>query len=130
MKPNTTRMYRYSLACYFGLILVLLGWYVLYAPPQNRGITVLTYMYISLLFFLIPGLIRGNRAVFFIASYLVLIYFTHAVMELYANADVRWFAAAELLLSILIFLYATLYIKYLDRETKENSATTSSSQTE
>jgi uncharacterized membrane protein len=103
---------RLTLLSYAGLVLIVVLWYFLVDPPRFFTSTLLSVLYLGILLIPAYGLIKRRPRIYLWSSYLILIYFTHAVVESYANTEHRGFAIAELLLSIVYFVNASLCVRY------------------
>ncbi|MCK5092300.1 MAG: DUF2069 domain-containing protein, partial [Gammaproteobacteria bacterium] len=57
------------------------------------------------------GLLRGKRYTYVWTSYLSMIYFAHGIGEAYTLPDERWYAITEILLSIMLFAGALIYVR-------------------
>jgi len=111
MSSNTARYI--TLTGYFGLIILLLGWYGIMQPAY----VALTLLLIPLAFPL-SGLLRGKPYTYAWMSFLTLIYFIHGIVEAYANETARPFALIEILASVLIYTGAVLFSRIRSRELK------------
>lgn len=96
------------LASYAGLLFTLCVWYFVLDPPQYLFSTVLRIVYLAVLLLPLKGLLNNRPRVYLWSSYLILIYFSHAVIETYANAGFRALAVLELVFSFGYFAAATL----------------------
>ena len=106
---NGPRRMRYVvLASYAGLLVTLFVWYFVLDPPEFVFSTLLRILYLALLLLPLKGLLTRNPRVYMWSSYLILVYFTHGVIETYANAGFRLLAILELIFSITYFAAATL----------------------
>ena len=69
---------------------------------------IFTVLFIGLLLLPAKDLIKKNSRVYMWSSYLILIYFSHAIIESWANDAERIYAIAELILSCIYFVAATI----------------------
>ena len=114
---NSTRFSRYlTLISYIALIGVLLGWYGIQDPSPVALIALLIP-----LVFPLRGLLKGNPYTYAWSSFLILIYFSHGVVEAYANPAVRLLAEFEILCSVTFYSGAVLYARLRGRELRQNS---------
>lgn len=103
---------------YFGLLLLLPLWYGWLSPSQLPLPLVLALLVLPLLFPL-RGLLQGRPYTYAWSSFLSLIYFIHAVLELYSTPQDRYLALLELLLSLAFYLGCVSYAKLGGRALKE-----------
>ncbi|HEX9802447.1 MAG TPA: DUF2069 domain-containing protein [Gammaproteobacteria bacterium] len=103
---------------YFGLLLLLPLWYAVLSPPQLPLGLVLGFLLLPLLFPL-RGLLQGRPYTYAWASFLSLIYFLHAVVELYSTPQDRHLALLELLLSLAFYVGCVTYARRGGRKLKE-----------
>jgi len=108
-----------SLFSYVGLIITVVVWYFFISPPQHTYSLILTVTYVLVLLSPAVGLIKKSLGVYMWSSYIMLIYFGHATIELWASADEKIYALLELVLSSIYFVSATMcyrYAKQLDKK--------------
>lgn len=110
-----TRVRHLTLASYSGTLITIVLWYFVYSPPRFVFSTVLSALYCGILLLPAYGLITNKPRVYLWSSYLILIYFMHAIVETYANTDHRGFAIAELVFSLVYFVSASLCARYRQR---------------
>ena len=110
-----------ALGGYFGLLLLLPLWYGWLSPPQLPLGLVLGMLMLPLLFPL-KGLLQGRPYTYAWSAFISLIYFIHAVLELYSTPEDRYLAFLELLLSLAFYLGCVRYAKLGGRHLKERAA--------
>lgn len=103
---------RIAVTSYVLLILFIATWFFIITPPQNKTFVLLSSIYLLLLFLPWQQLMEGNPRVYMWSGYLILLYFTHAVVESYANAEERGYALVELVLTITYFISSTYCYRY------------------
>ena len=103
---------RITLGSYILLLLHIASWFFVVSPPQNKTFALLSMIYLLILFVPWTQLISNNPRVYMWSGYLILLYFTHAVVESYANTQERGYALLELLLTIVYFIGATMCYRY------------------
>ena len=86
---------RATLGAYFGLVVVLAGWYGITDPAPLA----LAALLIPLLFPL-RGLVQGKPYTYAWTSFLILIYFIHGIVEAWANPASRSWALLEIVCSV------------------------------
>lgn len=85
------------------LIFLYAAWWLHLGQPRDAlSLTLLTAGILPLLP-LIPGLWQGWRTPTVIAGFITPFYFAHAVMELFANPDVRAWVAVETFFTAVLF---------------------------
>ena len=107
-----------ALVGYFGLLLLLPLWYGLLSPSQLPLGLVLAVLLLPLLLPL-RGLLQGRPYTYAWASFLSLIYFLHAAVELYSTPQDRYLALLELLLSLAFYTGCVMYARLGGRELKK-----------
>ncbi len=113
-----------TLGGYFGLWLLLLLWYGWLAPSATLGKgLVLGFLLIPLLAPL-HGLITGKSYTYAWSSMLSLLYFAHAIGEAWTLSDERVYAFIELVLSLMWFGGALMYLQARKSERRPASPQT------
>lgn len=96
---------------YFGIMLLLPLWYGWLAPggilPPRLALLVLGLPLFAPLY----GLLHARRYTVAWSLFLSLLYFTHGSMEAWSNADARWLAVTEVLLSLLWFVAGIAWLR-------------------
>lgn len=115
-----SRLRRIVLASYAGLWLTLCAWYFIFDPPQFMFSTVLRILFLAILLLPLKGLLTSNPRVYMWSSYLMLIYFSHGVIETYANSGFRLFAVLELIFSVVYFTAATLCARAVHQQPRSH----------
>ncbi len=106
------RIYYYYAALFgfFGLFLLLMGWYTIGAPSERFPVALMLLVSISPLLFPFRGLLDGKLKSCTWMSYISLIYFAHGAIEAYANPVERMYAIAEIVFSLLLCFGAGMYV--------------------
>ena len=107
-----------TILSYVLLILHIAYWFFIVSPPENEITVIFSTLYLLLLFLPWKQLLNKNPRVYMWSSYLILLYFTHAVVESYANSEQRGYALVELLLTISYFVSATFCYRYSRQQRK------------
>jgi uncharacterized membrane protein len=104
----------------FGLVALLCAWYGWLAPSTHFGVGFALVALLLPLAFPLPGLLRGRAYTHAWTAFISLLYFTHGVIEAWASPIVlqRRLAAAEIALSMALFVGTTLYARLRGRELK------------
>lgn len=112
MNSKLRSWYKITIFSYLGLITTVVVWYFIISPPKHTLSVILSSIYLIVLLLPAPGLIRKSNRVYMWSSYIMLIYFAHGIIESWANAEERWYALLELVLSSLYFVGATMCYRY------------------
>lgn len=123
MNPRLIFWRRIAVTSYVLLILFVATWFFIISPPQNKTFALLSSVYLLLLFLPSKQLIDNNPRVYMWSGYLILLYFTHAVVESYANTEERGYALVELALTIIYFISATYCYRYSRQKSKTGHQT-------
>ena len=97
---------------YVGLLITIAIWYLYVSPPKHTYSIILTTTYLLVLLTPAFGLIKKSYRVYAWSSYIMLIYFSHATIETWANADEKIYAILELVLSISFYISATVCARH------------------
>ncbi len=109
---------RATLAGWLGLVLLIPAWYGWFAPPPGLLAPLAVGLLLLPLLLAAPGLLRGLPYTHAWVSMIALLYFTHAIAELFANPLGRRFALLELLLATSLYFGAMLYARWRARQLK------------
>ena len=101
-----------ALTSYTALAMTIILWYFIIDPPRFVFSAILSLLYLGLLLLPSYALLKKKPRTYLWSSYLMLIFFMHAIVETYANSGHRGCAIAELVLSLLYFFSATLCVRY------------------
>lgn len=111
MTPGIARWL--TLGSYVGLLILIILWYFIIDPPRFVFSTILSIAYLGVLLLPAYALFKNKPRVYLWSSYLMLIFFSHAIIETYANSEHREFAMTELVLSSMFFICATICVRYV-----------------
>jgi len=92
----------------------LLYWYGSgqpYSTLDSKARIMLLIFLVTPLWFPLQGMLKNKLYTFKWSSLLCCLYFTHGIMESWANPDARNLALAELTLSIVWFIFTIAWIK-------------------
>lgn len=123
MNPHLLFWHRLCIASYCTLLLVIGVWYLFADRPQHIITWLVLAMYLGLLALPAADLFRKRPRVYMWSSYLMLIYFSHGIIESWANQADRLFALAELFLSCVYFVAATMCVRYARQASDHSSMT-------
>ena len=84
---------------------------VLTTAPQ-LPVALVLIVTVTPLLLLVRGLLAFNPKSYAWAGFISLLYFVHGAVEIYANGDARWLAAAEILFSLLLFFGSALALHH------------------
>ncbi len=101
-----------ALTGFFGLFALLMLWHTVLAPSTKLPVALVLLITVTPLLLPMRGLLDRKLKSCAWAAYVSLIYFVHGSAEAYINADERFYAALEIMLSLMLFLGATLYIRF------------------
>lgn len=101
-----------ALAGFFGLFALLMLWHTVLAPSTHFPVALVLLITVTPLLLPMRGLLDHNRKSCAWAAYISLIYFMHGSAEAYANADERLYASLEIMLSLMLFLGSTFYVRF------------------
>lgn len=109
-----------TLSAYFSLLLLLIVWHGFAFPNDKQPWLILAFIIAPLLFPL-RGLLKENPYTYAWTSFVILLYFMHGTVEIWANANERIYAIIEVYLSIQVYIGAIYYARLQGRALKENS---------
>ena len=109
---------RLALISYVLLILFIAYWFFMVSPSTNKAMVLFSLVYLLILFIPLPQLAANKPRVYMWSSYLILLYFMHAVVEAYANTEERGYALIELILTVVYFVSATFCYRYSRKKLK------------
>ncbi len=117
-KTKADFYYFMTLTGYFGLLILLSSWIIYFNPPQNSAISMTLLFTLTPLLIALRGLLHGKRYTFAWSSMLILLYFSHGVVEGWANENekIQILAIIEIIFSVIFFIGAIMYVKYKSRE--------------
>jgi len=104
--------YAVALTGFFGLFVLLMLWPTVLAPSAKFPVALGLLITVTPLLLPMRGLLDRKPKSCAWAAYISLIYFIHGSAEAYTNADERLYASLEIMLSLMLFLGATLYIRF------------------
>jgi uncharacterized membrane protein len=112
MKLNAQYFYIAALIGFFGLFALLMLWHTVLSPSGQLPVALMLLLSVTPLLLPMRGLLNRHRKSCTWAAYISLFYFIHGTMEAYSNADERLYASLEVLLSFMLFLGITLYLRF------------------
>lgn len=112
-----------TLSGYFALLLLLIIWHGFLFPAEKQTWLVLAFIIAPLLFPL-RGLLKENPYTFAWTSFVILLYFMHGVVEVWANENERILALIEVYLSIQVYIGAIYFARLQGRALKKSNTET------
>jgi uncharacterized membrane protein len=107
--PTQVAAWRWSIASWLALVALALAWELLLAPLRPGG-SWLALKVVPLLLPL-PALLRGSAYAMQVALFIVLLYVLEGSVRMFEAAPASWLAALELLLAIVFFVAAIVYLR-------------------
>ena len=111
-----------SLGGYFALLLLLVLWAVWLQPPAHLPVAFVLLMGVGPLLFPLRGLLHGRAYTHAWASMLLLLYFTHGIVEAWSRPPLRSLALWEVALSIVTLSAMALYAREKARDNKRRQS--------
>jgi len=107
-------IYFYSVALtgFFGLFALLMLWNSVLAPSPRFPVALMLLITVTPLLLPMRGLLSRNPNSCAWMAYVSLIYFIHGSVEAYVNSNGRLYPSLELIFSLMLFLGATLYVRF------------------
>ena len=113
--PDKKTAYWLQLISYFALIGFITAWATILAPPTSFPISLILITCVLPLFLPLRGVLHGKEKPINWAAYLSLLYFIHGTMEAVADPTTRLLGLIEVIISLSVFLNASLYIYRLKK---------------
>ncbi len=115
MKINPIYYYSMALTGFFGLFVLLMLWNTVLVPSTHFPVALVLVFAVTPLLLPMRGLLARNKRSCAWAAYVSLIYFIHGCAEAYVNVDERLYASFEVLLSLMLFFGAALYVRFVGK---------------
>ncbi|MGR8999664.1 MAG: DUF2069 domain-containing protein [Gammaproteobacteria bacterium] len=115
---NIKPIYYYSvaLAGFFGLFALLMLWNTVLAPFPRFPVALMLLITVTPLLLNMRGLLERKPKSCAWMAYISMIYFIHGSIEAYANVNGRLYASLEVMLSLMLFFGATLYVRFAGKQ--------------
>ena len=115
---NIKPIYCYIIALtgFFGLFALLMLWNTVLAPSSRFPVALMLLISVTPLLLNMRGLLDRKPKSCAWMAYISLIYFIHGSIEAYANVSERLYASLEILLSLMLFFGATLYVRFAGKQ--------------
>jgi len=104
--------YIVALTGYFGLFALLMLWNTILAPSSRFPVALMLVITVTPLLLPMRGLLDRNPKSCAWVAYISLAYFIHGSIETYVNTHGRLYPSLELILSLMLFFGATLYVRF------------------
>lgn len=108
----TTFFKQLALFSFFGLMVTLICWITLAEHSSNYPTSALLILALVPLLFPLRGLLHGKPYTHAWTSFLMLLYFSHGVGEVYSAQAFDLYASLEVLFSFMTFTASITFIKY------------------
>ena len=105
-----------AVAGFLGLFALLMLWNTMLAPSSRFPVALMLLITITPLLLNMRGLLDRKPESCAWMAYISLIYFIHGSVEAYANVSERLYAALEIILSLMLFFGAILYVRYAGKQ--------------
>ncbi len=112
--PSTATRSAKWIACFsiLSLTLLMACWYSLLSPSDSLPNWLPTALLTLPLLPAIPGILRGHRYTYGWAPLLMMLYWSHGIMEGWSVPEDRPMALAELILSLSLFWACIFYLRW------------------
>ena len=104
-----------AIAGFFGLFILLMLWHTVLVPPSQFPIALVLLVTVTPLLLPMRGLLSGKPKSCAWAAYISMLYFIHGSIETYSNPSERLYAALELIFSLMLFLGAIAYVRWIKK---------------
>ncbi len=99
-----------------GLFALVMLWNTVLAPSSRFPVALMLVITVTPLLLNMRGLLARKPKSCAWMAYISLIYFIHGSIETYANVNERLYASLEVLLSLMLFFGATLYVRFAGKQ--------------
>ncbi len=108
-----------SLASFFGLMITLICWITLAEHGENYPISAWLIIALVPLLFPLRGLLHGKPYTHAWTGFLMLLYFSHGIGEVYSAQAFDLYASLEVLFSCVTFISSIIFIRLNANELKK-----------
>ncbi|MFA5923083.1 MAG: DUF2069 domain-containing protein [Methylococcaceae bacterium] len=101
-----------ALTGFFGLFALLMLWNTVLVTSSRFPVALMLLITVTPLLLPLRGFLHRNPKSCAWMAYISLIYFLHGSVEVYANTNGRFYPSLEIILSLMLFFGATLYVRF------------------
>ena len=101
-----------ALTGFFGLFALLMLWNTVLVTSSKFPVALMLLITVTPLLLPLRGLLNRDPKSCAWMAYISLIYFLHGSVEAYANTNGRLYPSLEVILSLMLFFGATLYVRF------------------
>ncbi|MEI6335063.1 MAG: DUF2069 domain-containing protein [Methylococcaceae bacterium] len=105
-----------ALAGFLGLFALLMLWNTVLVPSSGFPVALKLLITVTPLLLPLRGFLNRNARSCNWMAYVSMIYFLHGSIETYAGSTDRLYPCLELILSVMLFLGATLYVHFSGKQ--------------
>lgn len=112
MNIKPSYFYIVALTGFFGLFALIMLWNTVLTPLSPVPVALMLLITVTPLLLNLRGLLNRNSKSCAWMAYVSLAYFIHGTVETFVNANGRLLPSLEVILSLMLFFGATLYVRY------------------
>lgn len=120
--PGAHLLYGLCLSGFLGTFAVLMAWYSWLAPSPYFPVTLVLLLLVTPLLFPLRGILHARRYTIAWSCFLALLYFTHGVINAWADPSVRYLAWLEICCTVMWFTGGILFIRSGSSTDRDGSA--------
>ncbi len=108
-----------SLASFFGLMLTLIAWITIAEHSSNYPVSAWLFIALAPLLFPLRGLLYGKPYTHAWTGFVMLLYFSHGIGEVYSAQAFDLYACLEVLFSSVTFIASIIFIRLNANDLKQ-----------
>jgi uncharacterized membrane protein len=112
MNIKPIHYYIVALTGFFGLFTLLMLWNTVLVPSSQFPVALMLLITVTPLLLPMRGLLDRKPKSCAWMAYISLIYFIHGSVEAFVNSNGRLYPSLEIILSLMLFFGATLYVRF------------------
>jgi uncharacterized membrane protein len=112
MNKKPIYFYTVALTGFFGLFTLLMLWNTVLVPSSRFPVAMMLLITVTPLLLPMRGLLDRKPKSCAWMAYISLIYFIHGSVETFVNSNGRLYPSLEIILSLMLFFGATLYVRF------------------
>lgn len=116
MSPLVRKMRWLTLVSHVLLIAWMVIWYFLLSNQHGYSTTFIILVYVMPLILPLWGIMAGKPYTHAWTSFIVLLYFLHAITVIYAEPSQIWYACVELFLAVCLFTGCAVFARLRGQE--------------